>query len=503
MTNNEQNFNGKEVIDLSSVTPIIEKPSKKIEKPKKLKKITKFFIYLAVFFVTVGIVFTSQVLMSEKGTGSWFSNLPVINQIKHLAESASRELKGEKNDRINIVLLGIGGKNHSGGLLTDTIMLNSIQPSTKKVSLMSIPRDLVVPIENMGWKKINSINAYAEQDQKGSGGLATCQAISDILNLPIDYYVRVDFQGFINIVDKIGGVTVDVENTFHDYSYPVFGNEDAADYYSRYEHLHIEKGIQTMDGSLALKYARSRHGSGIEGSDFARAKRQQKIITAVKEKILSKDMLFKPMMVVDIINELSDHIETNLKVWEILKLWDLAKEIDSGNIKSSVIDNGPNGLLMNGRGEGGAYILEPRSGDFKEIQYFANNIFNDMPAEVTDAVSKDNAKVEVYNGTWINGLASEKAQDIEKYGFKITKIGNSGKQNFQKSVIYDLTFGEKEESLKILKEKTGANVALGLPEWLVDNINQKTKEEQEQPDFILVIGQDADETESGAVNTIQ
>ncbi|MBU4216512.1 LCP family protein [Candidatus Parcubacteria bacterium] len=496
MTNNEQNFDEK----ATSSEPSQEKV---IKKSKKLKNITKFFIYLSVFFVTVGIVFSSQVLMSEKGTGSWFSSLPMVKQIKQLAESANRELKGEKNDRINILLLGIGGKNHSGGLLTDTIMLNSIQPSTNKVSMISIPRDLVVPIENMGWKKINSINAYAEQDKKGSGGLATCQAIGDILNLPIDYYVRVDFQGFINVVDKIGGVTIDVENTFDDYSYPVLGNEDAANYASRYEHLHFDKGIQTMDGSLALKYARSRHGYGVEGSDFARAKRQQKIIAAVKEKVLSKDMLFKPMTIVDIINELSDHIDTNLKVWEILKFWDMAKEIDSSNMKSSVIDNGPNGLLINGRGESGAYILEPRSGDFKEIQYFANNIFNDMPTEITDTIIKDNAKVEVYNGTWINGLASEKAQDIEKYGFKVIKLGNSGKQNFQKSVIYDLTFGEKEESLKILKEKTGANVALGLPEWLVEDINQKTKEEQEQPDFILVIGQDADKTKSGTVNPVQ
>lgn len=480
------------------------KNEQKITKPKKMKFIYKFLIYLLIFGTTIGLVFSSQILMSEKGTSnSWFAHLPMVTQIKQLAESANRELKGEKNDRINILLLGMGGLNHSGGTLTDTIILNSIQPSTKKVSLMSLPRDLVVPIENMGWKKINSVNAYAEKDKKGSGGLASCQAISDILALPIDYYVRVDFQGFINIVDKIGGVTVDVENTFDDYSYPVMGREDAANYYSRYEHLHFDAGVQTMDGSTALKYARSRHGYGKEGSDFARAKRQQKIITAVKEKILSKDMIFKPMMIVDIINELSDHIDTNLKIWEIIKLWDIAKSVDSANIKSSVIDNGPNGLLVNGRGDGGAYILEPRSGDFKEIQYFATNIFNDAPGETTSAVIKDKAKVEVYNGTWINGLASEKAQDVEKYGFEIVKIGNSGKQNFQKSVIYDLTFGEKAESLKILKEKTGANVALGLPEWLVEDINKTTDGVKVDPDFILVIGQDADKTESGTVNPVQ
>jgi len=94
------------------------------------------------------------------------------------------------------------------------------------------------------------------------------------------------------------------------------------------------------------------------------------------------------------------------------------------------------------------------------------------------------------------------AMDIEKLGFTIVRIGNSSRQNFQKSVIYDLTYGEKNDSLAILKNKTGANISLGFPQWLIDDIQRDLSNDKNpiQPDFILIIGQDADLTESGAAN---
>lgn len=502
---NIENLNQPEDTENKSETIQPEEKIKSEKKPKKKKFVLKLTIYLIVFFVTGLLVFSSQVLVSEQGSSTWFMRLPLIKQIKKLAESADRTLKGENEDRVNILLLGMGGSKHDGGYLTDTIMLASLEPSTKKVVLVSIPRDLAVPIENMGWKKINSVNAYAERDKEGSGGLATSQAISDILNTPIDYYVRIDFDGFVNIVDELGGLTIDVKNVLNDYSYPIMGREDAEPYESRFEHLYIEKGQQEMNGELALKYARSRHAAGIEGSDFSRAKRQQLIIEAVKEKALSAEMLLKPNKILSILNEMNEHISTNLKVWEIARLWELSKEIQKENITSKVLDNSPGGLLMDDRGEEGAYILRPRSGDFSEIQYFINNIFSDAPVEIKTKVTQENAKIEIYNGTWINGLASQKAQDIEKYGFTIMRIGNSSKQNFQKSVIYDLTFGEKKESLEILKEKTNADVSLGLPDWLIADIGTKLENEKNptQPDFILVIGQEADSTNSGKTNPIE
>ncbi len=469
---------------------------------EKVKFFTKKVIAITVFIVVAIIVFTSTMLISGENENSWVYKIPVIGHIKNLAESADKKLKGEDRDRINILLLGMGGKNHEGSYLTDTIMLASLEPSTKKIALVSFPRDLTVPMEGYGWRKINNINAYAEYEEEGSGGVAVSQALADILDIPIDYYIRVDFQGFINIVDELGGIEVNVENTLEDFKYPVMGMETAEDYNSRYEHLYIEAGLQKMDGELALKFARSRHAQGIEGSDFARARRQQLILEAVKEKLMSKWNLFKPRMITNILGEVQEHVSTNLQIWEILKLWDMFKDVSSDNISNKVLDNSPNGLLTEMITSEGAYILTPRSGDFAEIQYFVHNIFSDAPVESKNKVTVEKATVEVRNGTWINGLAGQTALDLEKYGFNVIRVGNCSRQNFQKTVIYDLTFGEKMESLTVLKEKTNANVSFDIPQWLKDDITAQLTNETnpEQPDFLLILGQNADESASGLKN---
>ncbi len=467
-----------------------------------IKKTIKTISFLMVFIFISFFVFFNQSLSSEQSHTSWLAKLPIIKQIKNLAESADKQLKGEGRGRINVLLLGMGGKKHEGGYLTDTIILASLDTNNKKVAMVSIPRDLAVMVEGVGLRKINTINALAEMKSKGSGGLAISQALSDILDIPIDYYIRVDFEGFINIIDELGGIKVYVDNTLDDYRYPIRGREDAEPYESRFEHLHIEKGWQTMDGELALKYARSRHAYGIEGSDFARARRQQKIIEAVKEKLMSKSFWLNPKKINNVINELNEHIDTNLKAWEIIKLWRMFKDVKKEDIIHKVLDNSPNGLLVDKISDEGAYILVPRSGDFTEIQYLVNNIFSDAPQELKSTVSGEGATVEVRNGTWINGLASKVALDLEKYGFNITRIGNCSRQNFQKSVIYDLTYGEKINSLSVLKEKTGANVSFGLPQWLINDLEKELSVSKNvtQPDFILILGQDADKTESGLEN---
>ncbi|MFH1745109.1 MAG: LCP family protein [bacterium] len=471
---------------------------------RKKSGLSRIAGYFSIFLIISLFFFGNRMSISENSSSSssWFYNLPIVKQIKQLALSSETKLKGEKYDRINILLLGMGGRQHEGGYLTDTIMLASLEPSTKKIALVSIPRDLDMPMENSGWQKINSVNAYAEMENPGSGGMAVSQAVSDLLDLPIDYYVRIDFEGFINIINLVDGIGVMVDNTLNDYEYPIMGRETAEDYSSRFEHLYIEAGWQEMDGELALKYARSRHGGSGEGSDFARARRQQKILLAVKTELLNAKNLLKPKMLSDIVGELNEHVSTNLKVWEMLKLWDMFKDIQKENITNKVLDNSANSLLIESRNENGAYVLLPRSGDFAEIQYFVNNVFSDAPKEQKTIVAKEKSSIEVRNGTWINGLASRVSMDLEKYGFTVVRIGNSSRQNFQKSVIYDLTYGEKAESLEILKAKTNANVSLELPEWLAEDIKQEVSKEFSpiQPDFILVLGQDADATSSGEEN---
>jgi LCP family protein required for cell wall assembly len=471
---------------------------------KKRRPAIKIAAFLAVFFLVVSVAFSFSAPTSDEEL-SWIEKIPIIGTLKQLVMSSDKKLKGEERGRINILLLGMGGKNHDGGLLTDTIILTSLDVKEKKAAMLSVPRDMSIPMEGSGWRKINNVNAFAEAESKGSGGLAASQAIGDILDAPIDYYLRLDFQGFINIIDKLGGIDVYAENTLEDQSYPIMGNEDDPVYNNRYEHLYIEKGWQKMDGKLALKYVRSRHAYGAEGSDFARSKRQQKVLEAVKDKFLSKWTLFKPKMITDIIGELNEHVSTNLKVWEIVKLWDIFKEVKNEDTINKGLDNSPNGLLTDTISEQGAYVLIPRSGDFSEIQYMVNNIFSNAPTESKKRVVTETASIEVLNGTWVNGLASQIALDLEKYGFEIVNVANYSQRDFSKSVIYDLTYGEKINSLTALKEKTGADANYGLPEWLIAELAKRNSKEEnlKQPDFILIIGKDMDNSSSGSVNTEQ
>jgi hypothetical protein len=253
-----------------------------------------------------------------------------------------------------------------------------------------------------------------------------------------------------------------------------------------------------MNGSLALKYARSRHASGIEGSDFARARRQQLILSAVKEKLLSRNNLLNPLMLSRIISELNKNIRTNLDIWELLKLWNDYNGIKVENIISQVFNDGPGGFLIATRGEDGSYILIPQTGNFNLIQAEVNNIFGEMevidknieqleptnnePEFKIDKINKE-IKVAVLNGTWISGLAASNALTLQEYGFKINETANAPTRKYKKSIIYDLSYGKEMKALEILQAISGAQLAYDAPTWL-----ETYKNKSETPDFILIIG---------------
>jgi LCP family protein required for cell wall assembly len=441
---------------------------------------------------------------------SFWKSLSLLTKFK-LGVSQRTILKGEDQDRINFVLLGVGGKNHDGGMLADTIMVASFQPSTHKVVMMSIPRDLTVPMTGYGWRKINSANSLAEAKDPGSGGQATADLISEILEMPIHYYLRVDFDGFIKIIDDLGGIEVEVENTLDDYRYPIMGREDNPDYYSRFEHLHIDAGRQAMDGELALKYARSRHGVGVEGSDFARSKRQQKILEAVKDKLFSANTLFKPKLIMNVIGDAEDHVTTNLQPDELVSVWQLAKDVNQSQITSITLNNGPDGLLRDVIGTDGAYILTPVTGDFSQIISRFNESLaittpsivdgNNAATKTTATVAtispeslpdKAEAQLDIRNSTTINGLAGRTKTRLQQYGFTVTNVSNTQHKNLAQTTIYDLTYGAKPNDLALLQNKTKAIIATDIPDWLATETSQLIKQtpSMTQPDFILILGLD-------------
>jgi anionic cell wall polymer biosynthesis LytR-Cps2A-Psr (LCP) family protein len=293
-------------------------------------------------------------------------------------------------------------------------MVASLDLTTNQVTFISVPRDLW--LDDMK-AKVNA--AYENGQEKNGNGLENSKkSIGTILGLTIQYGVRLDFSGFQKAVDQVGGVDVDVENTFDDYRYPITGKEnelcgftelekdfssdeakslniqpgkrkvlvapdgkiatDSADpekgeeYFScRYEHIHFDKGVTHMDGTTALKYVRSRHGLGVEGSDFARSRRQQRVIEAFRSKALSLQTLANPLKIKSLIDTFGSSFETDIPIDDMIKLFTISKKISQ--TQSIVLSSdSKNGLLINPplSDYGGAWVLVPRTKNYTEIQSF-------------------------------------------------------------------------------------------------------------------------------------
>lgn len=191
----------------------LSEEDKLIEKPhRRAKTISKLVTYLLIIFVILTIFFGINVIGSGENLAKTLGNASLWGQLKFLISSDDKQLAGEKENRINVLLLGMGGLDHDGPFLTDTVIVASFKPSTNQVALISLPRDLLVPIPGYDWRKINNANAFGEMANPGQGGELAKKVVNEIFDLPINYYVRIDFAGFKQIIDDLGGVTINVEN---------------------------------------------------------------------------------------------------------------------------------------------------------------------------------------------------------------------------------------------------------------------------------------------------
>lgn len=192
------------------------------------------------------------------------------------------------DNQVNILILGIAGGEYDGPNLSDSIITANYNFKTNQLTTISLPRDI--------WSatlkdKINSAYAYGEAKQIGGGFKLAKAEIGSVVNLPIQYTILIDFDEFQKVIDDLNGLDIDVENSFVDKEYPIAGREDDLcggadpDYSCRYETVSFKKGLQHMNGEIALKYVRSRHAVGQEGTDFARNKRQQRVIESIKNKL--------------------------------------------------------------------------------------------------------------------------------------------------------------------------------------------------------------------------
>jgi polyisoprenyl-teichoic acid--peptidoglycan teichoic acid transferase len=454
--------------------------------------------------VIVLAVFSSSIVFSDETLTKNASELNFFEKIGRLITGQNKTLDGENDDRINVLILGIGGTSHESGNLADTIMIASYKPSSQQVAMISIPRDLSVNTEKYGQIKINGTHAYAEAREKGSGGTEMINVLEKLLDTKINYYITVDFNGFERIIDEFGGVDVDVERDLTDYQYPIRGKEDIYPIKNRYEVLSIKAGVQHMDGTTALKYARSRHAAGIEGSDFARSKRQQNILVALKEKVFSVSTLFNPKRINSLLSAYKNHIRTNVRLWEISRLAQIGKDINLNNIDSHNLSNGPDGLLYADM-VNGAYVLLPNDGDFTEIKNLWKYIFyKDSPSIDSDKDTKskvgsadqntepdntlanlplvvshttENATIEIQNGTWIAGHAGREKTKLENRDFTVIKAINALNHDYPVTMIYDLSKGENPATATELEKVYQTTISAEIP-VIIDST----------ADFVVVLG---------------
>ena len=312
-----------------------------------------------------------------------------------------------KKTSYNFLLLGYAGGNHQGTFLTDTIIIVHIDKKNKNVVLISVPRDVWVKIPNKSKEdfhvKINTVyqmglypknypDVNKSYTKESSVGLLN-YIIEQIIGLNIDNYITVDFSGFVKAIDILGGVNVNVETAFDDIKYPIEGKEDdlcgkeiaeqgelekiatkspELAYPCRYELIHFDEGSQIMTGEAALKFVRSRN-SNQDGGDFGRAKRQQVLLEAVKEQVLSVGFIPK---IIPLLDELSDHIETDIPLEQMQKLLSELKNTNDYTIKRIVITN--NDYLDYSRSEDGQFILIPKAGidKWSGVKKWINNSIN-------------------------------------------------------------------------------------------------------------------------------
>ncbi|QAY67074.1 LCP family protein [Paenibacillus protaetiae] len=213
--------------------------------------------------------------------------------------------KWQGTERVNILLLGGDARGLAKNQVprSDSILIASIDPLTKKADLFSVLRDTYVDIDGHGKDRINTAITYG-------GPQLAMKTIGDLLGLPIQYYVYTDFEGFKALVDSIGGIDYDVEKDMH-------YTDNADD--NRYD-IDLKAGYQHLDGDHALQYVRFRHDAM---SDFTRTERQRNFIMAVAGKMQST---WNIVQMGKILNNVSDYIETNLSVMDMLKLGQLGVE---------------------------------------------------------------------------------------------------------------------------------------------------------------------------------
>ncbi|MEX2007140.1 MAG: LCP family protein [Candidatus Saccharimonadales bacterium] len=385
------------------------------------------------------------------------------------------QLRQEGDCRVNILILGVGGEGHSGQDLTDTLMIASIDPINNKADLLSIPRDLWVRIPGNGSQKINAAYTYgiAESDsdslpeqQKHALELIN-KTLEPVLGIPIHYHAVINFQAFKQVVNALGGITVNVPEQLYD---PTIAWENG------YDKVIAKAGPQNFNGAKALLYVKSRETS----SDFARGERQRLVLVALKDKATSVGTFSNPVKVSQLLSALGRNVYTDFSLDAMMRLYKISQDIPSADIDSLDLVTPPHDLLTTAS-LGGLSVVRPKDGlySYGAIQNYVRNALRD------GYLAKENSSLAVYNATDIAGLANVSATELKSFGYNVTTVASTPKQtNPSATVLVDLTKGKDKYTRYYLEKRLGVSAVSELPPGAGVTAPLAT-------DFVIIVGRDA------------
>lgn len=451
--------------------------SPELQSPRGRRRRRTITVIVALVVIVVGLAATK---LLSVGSSVLSSEQSILGQLADLLFRRS-ELKGEKDNRVNILLVAIGGEGHQGENLADTIMLASFRPKDGDVALLSIPRDLYVKLPGTEvFSRINAVHAYGENQRKGQGLPSLRKKISEITGQTVHYVARVDFTAFKRIVDEIGGIEISIPEGFYDY----------------WHRINFPKGTEHMNGDRALAYVRARFIEGPEGGDFKRAARTQQVLLAIRKKVLSAQTAVDLRALVGVLDALRDNVSTNFTLSELKRLADLSRGIPDTNIHTAVLTTGSEGLLVGATevlGGRPASVLRPKAGleNYGEISALVADIFARAKATPSPAVpstsqapdltalaspaatstphaeasvATEQPTIELRNGTNVTGLAGRVAKALEKQAFTIAAVGNAAIRNRTQTIVVDRTNGKKPRSLQLILDTLSVATSVKLPE---------------------------------------
>jgi LCP family protein required for cell wall assembly len=326
--------------------------------------------------------------------------------------------------RLTILLMGT---DQEGGATTtpahtDSMILLSVDPVSKTVVVLSIPRDLWVQIPGYGGAKITEANFDGDAfGYPGGGPALAVKTVEQNLGIHIDHYVRIDFNAFVTFIDAIGGIDVDVPEAIDDPTYP--------DANLGYDPFYLPAGHQHLNGHDALRYARTRHsGQG----DLDRAGRQQQVMLAVRDKVLTLNLL--PGLIVKapaLYQSLAGDIRTDLTLNDMLQLALLGQQIPKQNITNVVMGYD---YVTDAMTPDGQQVLMPID---DKIRALRDGLFTSAGANDPALMAAESAKVEVSNGAGVTGLAQATATWLRAQGINVVAVDTADRSDYAQTEIID------------------------------------------------------------------